>query len=194
MTTIVHSYFSKSISVAALFLLAFFGFVSFVEAGEYKAIINDKPVTVKYDGLIPCGRCVGLEPGLGGKEDSICQQKWGTKYPHDVPCTICHVFILGQNILNELIFKIVPLVGALIAVWAGFRMILERGNPTEWNKAKQMLWYVFLGVLIIYGAWIIVNTILVATGFLRAEIPIELGKIIKVADWFKINCEINIKI
>lgn len=44
-------------------------------------------------------------------------------------------------------------------IWAGFKFILARGNPTELEKAKKTFWYTVIGTLLILGAWAITDAI-----------------------------------
>ncbi len=62
-----------------------------------------------------------------------------------------------QDLLAGVLQAIIPLaltVGVIAIIWAGFRMIwgAARGNPGEVQKARAMLGYVVLGIIIIAAA------------------------------------------
>ncbi|HXK36218.1 MAG TPA: hypothetical protein VJ553_01410 [Candidatus Paceibacterota bacterium] len=44
-------------------------------------------------------------------------------------------------------------------VWAGVRMVMSRGNDTEFAAAKSALIKAIIGGLVIFGVGIIVNTL-----------------------------------
>lgn len=66
------------------------------------------------------------------------------------------------SLVNGLV-KIALQVGTIIAVlalvWVGFKFILAQGNPGEIEKARQALWWVIIGIAILFGAQIIVEII-----------------------------------
>lgn len=111
------------------------------------------PLISSAAGLVPCGR---TDPGATAKERK--------------PCQFCHLFVLFKNIVNFLLIPdkdlnnnvpLVPVIALLMIVIAGAMYILAYvetiGNP-EWIKqAKSLLWSVVIGLIIIYGAWVIVN-------------------------------------
>lgn len=119
-------------------------------------IINAQP-------LVPCGR--GFPP------------------PNDV-CKLCHIFILFQNILNFLLFEIVPVLAILAIAWAGVIFITSSGNPGSITHGKEILKSVALALLIVYGAWLLINLFFLVIGVndwtnLNPARP---------GGWFQINC------
>jgi type IV secretory pathway VirB2 component (pilin) len=128
-------------------------------------------------GLVPCGL----------KKDDPDQPGDQT-----LPCQLCHFFVLFKNIFDFLLFKIVPVLAVLMIAIAGFMFLFAyfspaemlpgeaKGGPTLLSRAKKLISSVVFGLLIIYAAWIIVNTFFMVIG---------------VADWtglkegwWKINC------
>jgi len=96
------------------------------------------PRAGKTGGLVPCG---------GPGED---------------PCTVCHLFQLISNIINFIAFRFAPIVAAFLFVYAGIMMIVSAGNPGKFQAATKMFWSVIIGLAIIYGAWLITNSIIQA--------------------------------
>lgn len=122
--------------------------------------------------LVPCG------PGTGTGPDG-----------EDVPCQFCHFFVLFQKIVNFIIFDIVPPLAILMIAIGGFMLMMAYvnpgggGGPELFNKAKQLFNAVGIGLLIIYGAWLIVDVLLNFSGLIRADFSGWNPK-----DWYKINC------
>ena len=87
-------------------------------------------------GLVPCGS------GLGDL------------------CTACDFFELVDNVKNFLMFNIVPPVGVLFVVIAGFFILTAGAKPANLGRGKKILTDLVWGILIIFGAWMITNTIL----------------------------------
>jgi len=96
-------------------------------------------------------------------------------------CTFCDFFVMAERIINFLLFTIVPPLAVLFVVIAGAYFILGSGyDPGLVIKGKSILESVAIGLLILYGAWILINLFFTMIG---------------VADWtglsggwWKINC------
>ena len=83
-----------------------------------------------------------------------------------VPCTGiscgCRDLVqLVQNILNTGIYFAV-FISAILFAWAGWQMISGKslGESGKIDKAKEVLWNVMIGLVIILAAWLIVDTIM----------------------------------
>ncbi len=110
-------------------------------------------------GLIPCG----------GKGQS--------------PCQLCDFLVLFQNIVNFLLFKIVPPVAALMIVIGGIMFFMGGASPGMLQKAKSLLTSVAIGLVIIYGAWVFVNTFFMLIGLSQfGEFGFDLRQ------WWKFPC------
>lgn len=96
--------------------------------------------SVQAAGLVPCG---------GPGEDS---------------CTLCHLFVMFDRIIDFLLFRIVPVLAALMIAIGGGMYIISRGDPEMLGRAKKLFTTVVIGLVIIYGAWVIVNTFLTIIG------------------------------
>lgn len=151
----------KIVSIILLGLLLF-PLVSL--AGEYKAckeIKNGECIgerTVSYEGLVPCG-----------KEVAVNNKRV------DIPCQFCHIFVMADAILDFVIgiafiiaVGMIVLAGLLfIVAYSGIGGYLSKetgGGPKLLSQAKSILGSVLTGLVIIFAAWIIVNTIFVFLG------------------------------
>lgn len=147
--------------VSFLFLLAVLFLIPIVIYGNGSAC----PDCSKPGGLVPCGR--------------TCDDPTTSKNECD-PCTICDFFVMIERYINGLLFMIVPPLAALIIAIGGGMYIFSRGDPEMLSRAKKLFASVGIGLLIIYGAWLIVNVFFMFIG---------------VADWtglregwWQINC------
>ena len=91
-------------------------------------------------GILP--KCAFLSSGCDGENADI------------------NIFVeLGINIA-KFIFAIIGTVAFVMFVYGGFRMILSFGNPDEFKKGKEALVAAVIGMIIAFGAYLIVNFIL----------------------------------
>ena len=78
----------------------------------------------------------------------------------DCPCTFCLFFTLIDNILDFVIFKVLLPVATLMFIVGGFYLLISRGNPEMFNKAKSILTATIIGLVIIFTAFIFIGTFL----------------------------------
>lgn len=139
-------------------------------AGQY---IADGYITT-YDGLVPCGREVRVSGAIV-----------------TIPCQLCHVFVMLKGIFDSLLMPptgIVFLIGFLMIIAAGVMFIIAHlispDNPDYIKKAQGIITSVAIGFIIIFSAWLFVNTFFIVIG---------------VADWtglrngwFAIKCNVKL--
>ena len=101
-------------------------------------------------GLVPCGRMFN-DPNTSWNEKD--------------DCTLCHLILMAQLIMDFL-FKIAAVVAAFFLAIAGFIYIFAAGQPDKITLAKKIFSKVLIGFMIIFIAWIIVDTILVMFGYI----------------------------
>ena len=106
-------------------------------------------------------------------------------------CDFCDILQLGDNIVTFFLFPsaelgngigIVPLVAGLLFAVGGIFLLFGAGNPSFYEKGKQTLTAVVIGLLIVYGAWVFINTFLTFIGFVNFTGP--------GAGWWQISCGI----
>jgi len=123
------------------------------------------PVLCLAAGLVPCGRA---------------QNDPDTPYDETESCNICHFFLMFKLIiLDFIILKMAPLAAILRFVIAGAKLLIAGGDPGALNKAKTEITNTVLIVVLIFGAWIIINTVLGAIG-----VATWTG----LEDWWVIDC------
>jgi TrbC/VIRB2 family. len=102
---------------------------------KFLVILISIPLVLSAEGLIPC---------KGTRED---------------PCTACDLLVLFKNVVDFLLFTIIPLLAAIIIAWGAFRALLgmAQGKVEEWKKGKDVLIAVIIGIFIIYSAYALVS-------------------------------------
>jgi hypothetical protein len=122
------------------------------------AFFNPVKAACPTEGLVPCGTA-------------------------DCPCTLCHLFALFNNIINFALFKLVPPLAVLMLVVGGVLFLFASGSPGTLEQAKKILTAVIIGLIIIYGAWMIIGMFLSAIGLSSFGVGL-----VGPDKWFKIDC------
>lgn len=121
-------------------------------------------------------------------------------------CQPCHIFVLGQNILNFLWWGLSIPIATLMLAYGGFLMMLPGGigevvtlgtggekSVKQINKGKKVLTNTLIGILIVFFAWLAIDTIIKVV----AGQNLGSGATAKVlgpkgfGPWNKIPCEIK---
>lgn len=140
-------------------------------------------VTIYYDGLLPCGRCLPNPGGVVSSEYDI--EVCGSDDFIYVPCQLCHFFILAENIL-DFIAKNVIYLAVLMIVLAGGILIYSNlaspGNPRVIAEATRRIRAVLIGIAIYFCLFLIVNLLFFTLGVAKTDF----GK--NIRDWFQVSC------
>jgi hypothetical protein len=116
-------------------------------------------------GLVPCGRSC----------DDPC-----TAECECAPCTLCHLFVLFKRIIDFLAKDVLFPLAVLMIVVGGVMFLTAAGDPGRIGTAKKILTSVVIGLVIIFLAWLIVDTIIMF--ITPAGSPFQ--------NWSTINCPI----
>lgn len=129
--------------------------------------------TATYEGLVPCGKKVKIN---GGEETISCQ--------------LCHAFIMVKGILDFLLLPptgIVFVLGVLMVVIAGamfvYGNLMAPGDPKVLANAQKAMTSALVGLIIIFGAWVFINTLFTLIGVAEWTGLRE--------GWFTIDCPIQ---
>jgi len=76
-------------------------------------------------------------------------------------CNACHLVATANTVVNFLI-QLLSVIGVIVLVVAGFRLVTSGGDAGAAQKAKGMFTNVIIGFVLVLSAWLIVDTILVA--------------------------------
>jgi hypothetical protein len=74
-------------------------------------------------------------------------------------CTFCDFMQLVRNVLNLILFLTMVSAGGLFA-WAGWLFATSGGNGANHQKAKNIFKSVLIGLVLVLGAFTIVNTLM----------------------------------
>jgi hypothetical protein len=96
-------------------------------------------------GLVPCGRTC----------DDPCTAECECE-----PCTLCHLFVLFKRIVDFLAKDILFPLAVLMIIIGGVMFLTAAGNPERIGTAKKILTSTVMGLVIIFLAWLIVDTII----------------------------------
>jgi hypothetical protein len=99
------------------------------------------PVLVTAQGLVPCGHGNPTDPGFK-------------------KCTIADFGVLVLNVFNFIVFWISTPLAALLITIGGIMLLISGGNPGLVGLANRMIWGAIWGLLLIWGSWLIVNTVI----------------------------------
>ena len=135
------------------------------------------PLLVSAQGLVPCGGCAEFDPDTG---QCLVQQS---------ACKLCHLFQLVNNILNWILFTLIPIIAPIFVVIGGIYLLIARGDPGMFSKGKSVLTAAVIGLIIVYTAWVVLMTILnflgVAPWTGLADNPLTPEK----EGWWQIQCD-----
>ena len=92
----------------------------------------------------------GLVPACGGKGQPMCG--W------------VHFEEMIGNIINFILFVIVPVVAGLMFTIGGIILLCAGGSPNLKSLGKNIMLTTIIGMVIVYGAWAIIDFILKAIG------------------------------
>jgi len=123
------------------------------------------PFNFGQDSLVPCGR-------QGGPD-----------------CNLCHAFILVQNIIN-LFLSLIILIAPVILMFGGFMILSSGGTPERTSYGKRILTHAIIALLIAFGGWMIINTVLITVA---GSVEVGGQKVGQIQGfpypWNKIKCE-----
>lgn len=74
-------------------------------------------------------------------------------------CKICDIAQLAQNTINAGIY-IAVFLSAILFAYAGWKYITAGGDPGQAGDAKKIFWTVGVGLVLILGAWLVVDVIM----------------------------------
>ena len=101
-------------------------------------------------GLVPCGRSIDDPNTRDIKETD--------------DCTLCHLFILLNNIFTYFFTFILPVTATGLMVWGGFTLLTAGESKTKFEQAKNIITAAVVGLVIILASWIFLNMFLSSIG------------------------------
>jgi hypothetical protein len=135
----------KSSTVIAIFILSLF-----------LLSVAQSAFAVDWLPLVPCG--------LDKNPDPPVMDSGGNVVDFTRDCTRCDLFKLLHNLISAVQFGVVPIIGGLLFVIAGIFYILGGTSPEYAGRAKIIFTNTIYGIIVVFVAWLIVNTVLVNFG------------------------------
>lgn len=127
---------------------------------------------VNYLPLVPCGISEEREREIKAKGEG------DPNWDYSRPCTTCDFFRLIRNVMDLILLALAPAVGILFFVIAGFLILFGGEKPELIERGKKIFWNTFIALVIIFGAWMAVNTIIKSFG------PDQIKE-----SWWKFECK-----
>jgi len=143
-----------------LFSVSFFSFIP--QRGQAEVCPPEQ-----RGGLVPCAK--------------YCDDP-DTPYDETQPCQLCHFFVMTDKILDFVFLRLVPAIAVLMLLIGGIMFFFAGGNPQTLSQAKSVITATVMGLVIIFAAWLIVNTFFGMIG-VASWTGLQGG-------WFSINCPI----
>lgn len=107
------------------------------------------------------------------------------------PCTLCHLFDLAQKIVDTLTKIIAPAIAVLAFSIGGFKILMSGPNPGYRAEGIKAIRNGIIGLLIVFGAWIIVNELLL---FVVGNTGTGIAQVTSLNPWTKISCIPAVKV
>lgn len=76
------------------------------------------------------------------------------------PCGICHLFELVSTIVNFITYNIAAPLATIMLIYGGVMLIISGGSEDRKKKGLNAIWAAVWGLVIVFGAWLIVNTVI----------------------------------
>jgi hypothetical protein len=94
-------------------------------------------------------------------------------------CTLCDLFHTAQHLINFIVWTLGLPVVVIALLIGGVLLMVSGGNEALFQKGKNTLLAAAIGFVIIFGAWIVINTIIVVLNY---------GASINLQNWWRIEC------
>ncbi len=99
------------------------------------------------------------------------------------PCTLCHFYILAQNMISFMMWYIAPALAIFIVAWGGFNILIAGSDPARKQAGRKAITAAIVGLLVVFGAWVVINQFLLFFSGSGGEV----AKIIS-NPWTKVEC------
>ena len=120
---------------------------------------------VCYEGMVPCGKAVAVAKDSGENvywddTNKVCVNG----NPVVVNCQLCHLFVIIDGIMDFILVDIVPSLTVAVLVIGGAMFYLSGFKPELQKTSKELFKNVLKGLVLIYGAYMIVGIFLTVLG------------------------------
>lgn len=112
----------------------------------------------------------------------------GTSYD----CGTCELIEMG-NVFIDFVIRIMLVFVAIIFAYAGYRLVMSRGNTSEYEAAKRMLSNIIIGLIIMLVAWLMVDTVMRLLLRNSGQVQYDAGGSLFLP-WNRIACTRNVEV
>lgn len=77
-------------------------------------------------------------------------------------CNWNHLMELARNVVNFLLYGLALPVAAIAFAYAGFQLVVNGASPKARESAKDAFIYAGIGLVVAFGAWVIVRFVMAA--------------------------------
>jgi len=157
------------------------------------------PRDVCYEGIVPCGKNVVVCPEgnaecrgcpVGKPDCGESEKECVGGVQQNMHCQLCHSFVMIDGIIDYVLISIIPYITVLMLVIGGIMFYFGGAKPELLGKSKTLFKGVIIGLVLIYGSYMIVGFFLSILG------ATEINPISEAFDAdtgvFKVNCPIKI--
>lgn len=128
---------------------------------------------VCYEGIVPCGKSVTVDTDnklendpkvYWDKDNKVCAGTKEGETKKIVNCQLCHFFVIIDSIMDFIMVDIVPPLTVAVLVIGGALFYFSGAKPELRNKSVTLFKNVLIGLVLIYGAYMIVGIFLMILG------------------------------
>lgn len=80
-------------------------------------------------------------------------------------CNLCDLYSGTRRVINFLLFYLALPAATIAIIAAGIMFLISGGSESLRTQAKDTLKWAIIGLILAFGAWVIVNTVLTALGY-----------------------------
>lgn len=106
----------------------------------FGVVLFSTPIPVRAEGFITCGKSSGPAS-------------------EQVPCTVCHIIVAGNNLMKWGL-GVMTVVAITVMFAMAVLYVVSAGNPGMMQQAKGGIFAALIGFGVMLSAWLIVNTVL----------------------------------
>jgi len=80
-------------------------------------------------------------------------------------CGISDFFVMLENIYDFIVKMIAAPLATIALIIGGVMMMVSAGNPSQFQKGKQILIFAIIGLVLAFGSYLIIRTLLNAMNY-----------------------------
>ena len=146
-------------------------------------LIISVPLSAWAAGLVPCG---------------VSENNPATVIDETAPCSLCHLYVLIDNILDFIMWTIAPIVAVLAVGWAGFNIMISGEQPGLRAKGFGIIKTTVIGLAIMFAGWVLINEALIFFANETTDNGRKVGSVTKdvnnyLLPWNKIKCSVPVQ-